>query len=221
MSSQATPPAPCRPALIIVDVQNDFCEGGSLAVPDASAVVPAIASLRLRAGPFFTGGVFATQDWHPRHHTSFAASHPGRAPFSSLDLGYGAQTLWPVHCVQGEKGAEFARGISLENVRVVRKGTDTRFDSYSGFQDNAGMKATELEEFLKSARVTDVYVCGLATDYCVKFTALDAVARGFRTFLVEDACVCFLLLPSQPALWWQLWYQFLHFFVFFENSTLL
>jgi nicotinamidase/pyrazinamidase len=190
-----TAPAARRRALLLVDVQNDFCEGGALAVPDGAAVIPAIQALRKRAAGFFDGGVFATQDWHPAGHSSFAASHAGRAPFESADLGYGAQTLWPVHCVQGSAGAEIALGVDVASgVTVVRKGTDVQYDSYSGFEDNAGMLKTKLEGALRAAGVTDVYVCGLALDYCVKFTALDAAARGFNTFLLEDVCVsCYVM----------------------------
>lgn len=183
-----------RAALIIVDLQKDFCEGGALAVPEGAVVVATINNLRSRASSVFGGNVFATQDWHPPDHSSFAASHSGREPLSSIDLGFGVQTLWPVHCVQGSSGAEFVDGLDLTDAIIVQKGTDARFDSYSGFEDNAGMKKTELEQMLRDRDVADVFICGLATDYCVKFTAIHAAERGFRTFLLSDACVS--LLPA-------------------------
>lgn len=183
-------PAAAR-ALLLVDLQNDFCDGGALAVPGGGAAVAAVGALRARAAAFFGGGVVATQDWHPAGHSSFASAHAGHAPFDALPAAGGAlaQTLWPDHCVQGSRGAEFAPGVDVAGVAVVRKGTDPRHDSYSGFEDNAGAVKTELEAVLRGRGVTDVYVCGLATDYCVKFTALHAAARGFNTFLLEDACV--------------------------------
>jgi nicotinamidase/pyrazinamidase len=161
-------------ALIVVDVQKDFLPGGSLAVPDGDAVIPAVLKLLSHAESAFGGGVYATQDWHPADHSSFGA-------------------VWPVHCVQGSIGAAFADQVAgaLERADavVVRKGTQVGHDSYSGFRDNEGGGDTGLERLLLECGVERVYVCGLATDYCVKFSALDAIKAGFETFLVKDACV--------------------------------
>ena len=172
-------------ALILVDLQNDFVPGGALPVPEGDAVVP-VANRLAREGGFDL--VVATQDWHPPDHGSFAANHPGRKPGEVIDLHGLPQILWPVHCVQNSAGAAFLPGLDVSRVgKVFQKGTDPKIDSYSGFFDNGHRKATGLGEYLKSRGVTEVYVLGLATDYCVKFTALDARHLGFRTHLVEDA----------------------------------
>jgi len=171
-------------ALILVDIQNDFCPGGALAVPEGDRVVPVANRLM----PAFRL-IVATQDWHPPDHLSFAANHPGRSPGEVIELGGIRQVLWPVHCVQGTRGAEFHPELDSNRiVHVVRKGTDPHLDSYSGFFDNGHRRATELEQFLRDREVRRVFICGLATDYCVKFTALDAVSLGFETSVVEDAC---------------------------------
>ena len=171
-------------ALLIVDVQNDFLPGGALAAPRGDEVIPVIASLT----PAFPL-VFATQDWHPADHGSFAANHPGKEPGDQIDLHGLPQTLWPVHCVQGEMGAQLAEGIDSASIRFIsRKGKDPTVDSYSGFFDNGRRAATDLHAALQEAGVDTLYVCGLATEYCVKFTALDAVSLGYRTLVVEDAC---------------------------------
>src|SRR6266487_1828526 len=171
-------------ALILVDIQNDFLPGGALAVPEGDAVIP-VANKLQAAFPL----VVATQDWHPANHGSFAANHPGRKVFEQIDLNGLPQTLWPVHCVQGTRGAELAAALNRERIaNVIPKGTDAGIDSYSGFFDNGHRRATGLGEWLRAKGVTEVYVCGLATDYCVKFTALDAVTLGFQTHLIEDAC---------------------------------
>jgi len=170
-------------ALILVDIQNDFLPGGALAVPDGDAVIPIANQLQV-AFPI----VVATQDWHPPNHGSFATNHPGRKVFEQIDLNGLPQTLWPVHCVQDSRGAELAAALSRDRiVKVFPKGTDPGTDSYSGFFDNGHRNATGLGEWLKAQGVTEVFVCGLATDYCVKFTALDAAQMGFKTRLVEDA----------------------------------
>jgi nicotinamidase/pyrazinamidase len=172
------------PTLIIVDVQNDFCPGGALAVPEGDQIVPLIN--RIQAGYDL---VVATQDWHPRDHGSFAANHPGRVPGERIDLAGLPQVLWPVHCVQDTPGAEFHAGLNLDRVaRVFRKGTNPQIDSYSGFFDNGHRVSTGLSDFLHERNVKEVYICGLATDYCVKYTALDAVDLGFDTHLLEDLC---------------------------------
>jgi len=170
-------------ALILVDIQNDFVPGGSLAVPHGDEVV-AVAN---RLMPRFDL-VAATQDWHPKGHGSFASSH-GRAVGEMIDLGGLPQMLWPDHCVQDARGADFVPGLNVASVHgVIRKGDDAGIDSYSGFFDNGARKATGLEALLRGCGVTDVYVMGLATDYCVKATALDAVRLGFRTHLIIDGC---------------------------------
>jgi nicotinamidase/pyrazinamidase len=171
-------------ALILVDIQNDFLPGGALAVPNGDSVIPLANQLE---GAFKL--VVATQDWHPANHGSFAANHPGRHPGEVIQLKKLPQILWPVHCVQNTRGAELAPSLRLNRVnKVFKKGTDADIDSYSAFFDNGHLRATGLAEYLKEKKVTDVYVLGLATDYCVKFTALDAVGLGFKTWLIEDAC---------------------------------
>ena len=170
--------------LIVVDVQVDFVEGGALAVPGGGEVVPIIDRLQ---GEFDL--IVATQDWHPRDHASFAANHPGKQPFDRIDLHGLPQTLWPVHCVQGTPGAEFAPGLDRSRwERVFRKGTDPGVDSYSGFFDNDHRRATGLGEYLRGRGVKEVAVVGLATDYCVKFTALDARGEGLGVRLLAEAC---------------------------------
>lgn len=171
-------------ALILVDLQNDFMPGGALAVPEGDRVVAPVNDLMGRYDY-----VVATQDWHPANHGSFAASHAGRRPGEVIDLNGRPQILWPAHCVQGTPGAELHRELDAGRIaRIFRKGTDPAIDSYSGFFDNGHKKATGLGDDLKRRGVTDVFICGLATDYCVKFTVLDAVGLGFRTHLIEDAC---------------------------------
>jgi nicotinamidase-related amidase/8-oxo-dGTP pyrophosphatase MutT (NUDIX family) len=170
-------------ALIIVDVQNDFLPGGGLAVPNGDAIIP-VANQLQAVFPL----VAATQDWHPANHGSFAPNHPGKKVFDQIELNGLPQTLWPVHCVQGTEGAEIAKGLQRERIaKIFQKGTDPGIDSYSGLFDNGHRKSTGLREWLEENGVTDVYVCGLATDYCVKFTALDAVESGFKTYFIEDA----------------------------------
>jgi nicotinamidase/pyrazinamidase len=171
-------------ALILVDLQNDFLPGGALAVPNGDVVIPLANQLQ---GTFHL--VVATQDWHPANHQSFAANHPGRKPGDVIKIKKLPQILWPVHCVQNTRGAQLASGLMLQRVnKVFRKGTDPEIDSYSGFFDNDHQRATGLGEYLKDKKVTDIYVMGLATDYCVKYTALDALELSFKVFLIEDAC---------------------------------
>ncbi|MFO1497775.1 MAG: bifunctional nicotinamidase/pyrazinamidase [Verrucomicrobiota bacterium] len=170
--------------MIIVDAQRDFLPGGALAVPEGDAVIPVINRL---VGGFSL--VVATQDWHPRNHGSFAVHHPGKKLYDQIDLNGLPQTLWPVHCVEGTEGAELAPSLHQASIaHIFRKGTDPGIDSYSGFFDNGRRRGTGLAEWLRSRAVTDVSLCGLATDYCVKFTALDAISLGFRTTLIQDAC---------------------------------
>lgn len=170
-------------ALIVVDIQNDFLPGGALAVPRGDETV-AIAN---RLMPLFPT-VVLTADWHPADHSSFASQHAGKSPYDVVPMPYGNQVLWPDHCVAGTSGADFAAG--LETVRahaVIRKGTDKNCDSYSGFLAADRKTPTGLAGYLKSRGVTTVFVCGLATDFCVAWTAQDASAAGFKTYLIEDA----------------------------------
>jgi nicotinamidase/pyrazinamidase len=144
--------------------------------------------------------VVATKDWHPANHGSFAASHAGKKPGDVIELNGLSQILWPVHCVQGTPGAEFVTGFDTLRIRqVFRKGTDPGIDSYSGFFDNGHRKATGLGEYLKARKVEEVFIAGLAADYCVKFTALDAIGLGFKTHLIEDACRGVNLQPDDVA----------------------
>ena len=188
-------------ALILVDLQNDFCPGGALPVPDGDRVIPVVNRLTPRFDL-----VVATQDWHPPDHGSFAANHPGRNVDDVIELGGLPQVLWPVHCLQNTPGAEFHFALDKSRIAAVfQKGTDTGIDSYSGFFDNGrdhpagGARATGLGDFLRQRRVTDVFVCGLATDYCVKATALDAASLGFHAHLIEDACRGVELHPGDVA----------------------
>ncbi len=170
--------------LIVVDIQNDFVPGGALPVKEGDRIVPVVNRLQPRFDL-----VIATQDWHPANHGSFAVNHPDRKAGDVIDLAGQPQILWPVHCVQNTPGAAFFPGLDTRRItRVFQKGTDPLIDSYSGFFDNGHRKATGLGDWLKSKAVTRISICGLATDYCVKFTALDAVALGFKTDLIVDAC---------------------------------
>ncbi len=171
-------------ALLLVDLQNDFCPGGSLAVTEGDQVVP-IAN---RLAEVFDL-VVASQDWHPTDHSSFATNHPGKQPGEVIELAGLDQILWPAHCVQDSHGAAFHPDLNLDRIaRVFHKGIDPSVDSYSSFFDNAHRRATGLGDYLREQHVRRVYICGLATDYCVKFTALDAVLLGFETHVIEDAC---------------------------------
>lgn len=168
----------------MVDVQSDFVPGGALPVPRGNEIVPTLNRLQQ-----LFEVVVATQDWHPPDHGSFAANHRGKKPGDVVNLGGLPQRLWPIHCVQSTPGAQFVPGLNTSRVsRVFQKGTDPDIDSYSGFYDNGHRKATGLGEFLNELKAQEVYVVGLATEYCVKFTALDSVALGFRTHLIQDAC---------------------------------
>lgn len=170
-------------ALIVTDIQNDFLPGGALAVPEGDAVIPVINRLQEAFSL-----VVATQDWHPATHGSFMVNHPGRKPYQHIELHGLSQTLWPVHCVQGSRGAELAAALKQDRiVKVFHKSTDPDIDSYSAFFDNGHRRATGMGDWLKDRAVDEIYLCGLATDYCVKFTTLDAVALGFKTHMIEDA----------------------------------
>jgi len=173
-----------RGALIITDIQNDFLPGGALAIADGDAIIPVVNRLQ----PSFST-IVATQDWHPANHQSFAANHPGKKVFEQIQLNGLPQTLWPVHCVQNTRGAEFAGDLKKGRIeKVFQKGVDPEIDSYSGFFDNGHRRATGLGAWLKGKGITDIYICGLATDYCVKFSALDAIGVGFKVHLFTDAC---------------------------------
>ena len=170
--------------LLVIDVQNDFCPGGALEVPEGDSVVTAINELMQR----FTH-IALTQDWHPPGHSSFASSHDGAAPFSVTNMSYGEQTLWPDHCVQGSDGAEFHSSLVTTSADVVvRKGYRKSIDSYSAFFENDKTTPTGLTGYLKERGIERVFCCGLATDFCVRFSAEDARKNGFDTFVVEHAC---------------------------------
>jgi nicotinamidase/pyrazinamidase len=171
------------PCLIVVDVQNDFIPGGTLAVPNGEEVVPVINRLVARFEI-----VVLTQDWHPRRHASFASAHPGKKPFETITLSYGAQVLWPDHCVQGTSGAAFHADLDVTKAHVViRKGHHREIDSYSAFLEADRKTTTGLAGYLKERGLNRLFVCGLATDFCVAWTALDARAAGFDTTVIEDA----------------------------------
>ena len=169
--------------LIVVDVQNDFMPGGALAVPKGDEVVPVINRLAARFE-----NIVLTQDWHPRDHASFASAHPGKKPFETIDLPYGKQVLWPDHCVQGTPGAALHSDLDVTKAQlVIRKGFHRNIDSYSGFVEADRKTSTGLAGYLKERGIKNLFVCGLATDFCVGWTALDARAAGFDTTVIEDA----------------------------------
>jgi len=170
--------------LLVVDVQNDFCLGGALAVADGDAVIPAIH----RIAPRFAH-IVLTQDWHSASHASFASSHPGKHPFEQIELSYGPQTLWPDHCIQGTKGAEFHSALQLPQAELIlRKGFRPPIDSYSAFFENDHVTPTGLAGYLKERNLTRVFLAGLAYDYCVAYSALDARRLGLPAIVIRDAC---------------------------------
>lgn len=173
--------------LLVIDVQRDFCPGGQLAITDGDAVVPAINAL----APLFEH-VILTQDWHPANHASFASQHAGKQPFNQIELGYGAQTLWPDHCVQNTLGAEFHPGLSAEVFKrtelILRKGFRRDIDSYSAFVENDQQTTTGLAGYLRERGFARIFIAGLAYDYCVRFSAVDAVGAGFEAWVIQDAC---------------------------------
>lgn len=169
-------------ALLIIDIQNDFLPGGRLAVPQGNTIIHGINTIQ----PYFDI-VIATQDWHPENHKSFAKNHSAKKEFATIDLKGIPQILWPEHCVQGSYGAQLADALHIRAVSaIIRKGMNPEIDSYSGFYDNGKQNATGLLGLLKELQVKEVYVCGLAADYCVYYTAKDAVQNGFNTFFIED-----------------------------------
>ena len=172
-----------KQALIVVDVQNDFLETGALPVPCASEVIPVIN----RIIPEFRHIVF-TQDWHPKGHISFADNHPGKRPYEAITLNYGEQILWPTHCVQETLGAQLAEKLDISKAALfVKKGTQEKVDSYSAFLEADRQTRTILENWLRKQAIEEVFVCGLATDFCVSWTALDAANAGFKVTVIEDA----------------------------------
>jgi nicotinamidase/pyrazinamidase len=183
--------------LLIIDVQNDFCSGGALAVNDGDAVVPVVNRLIERFDH-----VVLTQDWHPPGHSSFATSHPGSAPFESMTMPYGQQTLWPDHCVQGTSGAAFHPQLVTERAElVIRKGFRAAIDSYSAFHENDRRTPTGLAGYLRERGLQRIFLAGLATDYCVYYSAVDARRLGFDTVLVEAGCRAIDLAGSLDAAW--------------------
>lgn len=171
-------------ALLVVDVQNDFLPGGALAVARGDEILPLVNRIAARFAI-----VVLTQDWHPAGHASFASSHPGKRPFQKMRMPYGEQVLWPDHCVQGSAGAAFAAGLDVPHAQlVIRKGHQRRLDSYSAFLEADRKTKTGLDGYLKSRGVKRVFCAGLATDFCVAWTALDARRFGFQAAVIEDAC---------------------------------
>jgi nicotinamidase/pyrazinamidase len=170
--------------LIVVDVQNDFCPGGALAVADGDAVIPAIH----RVAPLFEH-IVLTQDWHTPDHSSFASAHAGKKPYGQIELSYGMQTLWPDHCVQGSHGAKFHCALNLTRAELIlRKGFHREIDSYSAFFENDRSTPTGLRGYLKEREFNRVFFAGLAYDYCVGYSAVDACRLGVPAFILRDAC---------------------------------
>jgi nicotinamidase/pyrazinamidase len=173
-----------RDILLVVDIQNDFCPGGNLAVPHGDEVVPLINGLAARFSH-----VVLTQDWHPRGHLSFASSHPGKSPYQTIELAYGAQVLWPDHCVQATAGAAFRKNLEIPRAELVlRKGYHREIDSYSAFYENDRKTHTGVSGYLRERGFRRVFLAGLAFDFCVRYSAEDARREGFETIVIEDAC---------------------------------
>ena len=183
--------------LLVIDVQNDFCPGGALAVADGAAVVPVINRVAERFDH-----VILTQDWHPAGHSSFATSHPGSAAFEAIDMPYGRQTLWPEHCVQGTSGAAFHPQLATDRAElVIRKGFRPTIDSYSAFYENDRRTPTGLAGYLRERGLRRIFLAGLATDFCVRYSAVDARQLGFTTILIEAGCRAIDLAGSLEAAW--------------------
>ncbi|WP_295477609.1 bifunctional nicotinamidase/pyrazinamidase [uncultured Pseudomonas sp.] len=190
-------PSDRRSALLVIDMQYDFMPGGALAVADGDALVPLINQLGQRFAR-----VIVTQDWHPAGHVSFAASHPGRVPFESISLPYGAQNLWPTHCVQDSHGAQLHHDLHLPHAQLVlRKGCNAQIDSYSAFLEADRQTPTGLAGYLREHGIESLYVVGLALDFCVAWSAQDAARAGFATAVIEDACRAIDLNGSLQAAW--------------------
>ena len=172
-------------ALILVDIQMDFLPNGNLEVPNGDKIIP-IANQLMDC----FDEIIATKDWHPANHSSFAANHPWRKPFQIMNLNGYEQTLWPMHCVQNTFGAEFPKSLNQEKIdKIIYKGTNPDIDSYSAFYDNLHLKQTDLDSYLKSKNIKNLFIIGLALDYCVKYTALDAIGLGYQVTIVEDGCM--------------------------------
>jgi nicotinamidase/pyrazinamidase len=171
-------------ALVVVDLQNDFCPGGALAVAGGDEIVPIVNSLGERFDH-----VLMTQDWHPRGHISFASAHPGAQPYTTIEVPYGTQTLWPDHCVRDTAGAELHPGLSIPHAEfTLRKGFRIDIDSYSAFLENDHSTDTGLAGYLRERGLKRLFLCGLAYDFCVRFSAIDGTALDFECFVIEDAC---------------------------------
>jgi nicotinamidase/pyrazinamidase len=183
--------------LLVIDVQNDFCPGGALAVADGDAVVPVVNRLAQRFAH-----VVLTQDWHPAGHSSFATSHPGAEPFQTITMPYGAQTLWPDHCVQGTAGAAFHPQLSTARAElIIRKGFRGEIDSYSAFHENDRRTPTGLAGYLRERGLQRIFLVGLATDYCVHYSAADACRLGFEAVVIEAGCRAIDLAGSLASAW--------------------
>lgn len=173
-----------KQTLLIIDIQNDFCPGGALEVEEGDKIVPLVNSLMARF-PL----IAATQDWHPPDQISFASQHSGKNPFDTIQIEDYEQILWPEHCVAGTRGAEFHNDLDTDKFNLIlRKGTDSKIDSYSAFKENDGKTLTGLAGYLSALKIEEVFLCGLATNVCVMFSALDAVDSGFKTSIISDAC---------------------------------
>lgn len=184
-------------ALLIVDLQNDFCEGGALEVPNGSTIVPVVNQL---IDSF--DAVIQTQDWHPADHASFASSHENKDPNDTIEMNYGTQVLWPDHCIQGTEGAEFHPDLKTNKSQVIiRKGFRPEIDSYSAFYENDHQTKTGLTGYLKTRGITDLYTVGLATDFCVKWSVVDGIKEGFNMHIIEDAVKGIDLDGSLDAAW--------------------
>ena len=191
---------PVDAALVVIDVQNDFCPGGALEVPDGDAVVPTIN----RIAPRFSTCILS-QDWHPLGHLSFASSHGSKAPFETTTLPYGEQVLWPDHCVQGTHGAAFHQDLVTEGAElVIRKGFRREIDSYSAFYENDRSTPTGLSGYLRNRGISRLFFAGLATDFCVAYSAIDGAREGFEVAVIEDACRAIDLDGSLDAAWEQM-----------------
>lgn len=170
-------------ALLVIDLQNDFCPGGALAVEDGDQIIPLVN----RLGQQFEH-VILTQDWHPAKHISFASSHPGTKPFGTIEVAYGRQTLWPDHCIQGTPGADFHSSLDLPRSELIlRKGFRREIDSYSAFLEDDHQTSTGLASYLRERGLRRIFLCGLAYDFCVRFSAIDGTAAGFECIVIEDA----------------------------------
>lgn len=173
-----------RDVLLVIDVQNDFCTGGALAVPGGEKVVPAINRIAQKFN-----NVVLTQDWHPRDHVSFASNHPHKRPYETIELAYGTQVLWPAHCIQGTPSAELHKSLQVHHASlIIRKGMHPRIDSYSAFYENDHKTPTGLLGYLRERRLKTIFVVGLAFDFCVRFSAEDARRTGLEVAVIEDAC---------------------------------